>query len=71
MLSTHIGGAAWALASVAVSSALIRLALCALAVHAARKALDPTTDAKTADRVRAHRLAVLRALLNVLKPPWR
>ncbi|MFF2846483.1 hypothetical protein ACFVT5_09130 [Streptomyces sp. NPDC058001] len=71
MPNTDIGGAAWALASVAVSRTLIRLTLCALAVHAARKALDPTPNTKTAARVRAHRLAILRALLNTLKPPRR
>lgn len=54
-------------ASVAVSGALVRLVLAALAVHAARKALSPSTGSKSAERLRAHRLAVLRTLLNGLK----
>ncbi|MEN8651340.1 hypothetical protein ABCR94_12015 [Streptomyces sp. 21So2-11] len=38
-----------------------------LAVHAARKALGASGGSRSADRLRAHRLAVLRELLNGLK----
>lgn len=53
-------------ASALVSGALVRLVLAALAVHATRKALSASAGSKSADRLRAHRLAVLRALLNGL-----
>lgn len=59
----------WLLVSVGsalVSGALVRLVLAALTVHAARKALSASAGSKSADRLRAHRLAVLRALLNGL-----
>ena len=71
MLTVNLGTAAWALASVAVSSALVRLVLGALAAHAVRKALGSADSSESADRLRAHRLAVLRAVLNGLKPPRR
>lgn len=60
-----------AVASVVVSGALVRLILAVLAAHAARKALGPSAGSKAADRLRAHRLAVLRALLNGLRAPRR
>ncbi|MEU8825079.1 hypothetical protein [Streptomyces sp. NPDC048636] len=66
MLVMDMGVAVWALAALAISQGLVRLMLGVLAVHAARKALRPS-----AARDAAHRLAVLRALLNGLKPPWR
>ncbi|MET9514522.1 hypothetical protein [Streptomyces sp. NPDC002994] len=69
MLTITMGAAAWLLASVAVSSAVVRLMLALLAAYAARKALGPSTGSRSADRLRAHRLAVLRALLNGLRPP--
>lgn len=80
------GHAAWALAAAvsvapavyvarrayaAASGSLVRLVLTALAAHAARKALRPSRTSKAADRLRAHRLAVLRALLNALAAPRR
>lgn len=72
MLTTQLAAhAAWVLASVAVSGALVRLILALLAAHAARKALRPSAPSEAADRLRAHRLAVLRALLNGLRTPWR
>jgi hypothetical protein len=55
----------------AASGTLVRLALTVLAAHAARKALRPSRTSKAADRLRAHRLAVLRALLNALATPRR
>ncbi|HWM38331.1 MAG TPA: hypothetical protein VNS49_14560 [Streptomyces sp.] len=64
MRNFDMGVAAWGLAAVAVSSALVRLILGVLAVHAARKLLREPTD-------HAHLLAVLRALLNSLKSPRR
>ncbi|WP_328537985.1 hypothetical protein [Streptomyces sp. NBC_00344] len=59
MLTTHLGVAAWSLAAVAVSNGLVRLALGLITAHAARKALAPSAAPEA-----AHRLAVLRALLN-------
>lgn len=64
MLNFDMSVAAWGLAAVAVSSALVRLILGVLAVHAARKLLREPTD-------HAQLLAVLRALLNSLKSPRR
>jgi ABC-type arginine transport system permease subunit len=64
MLTNTAGAAAWVLASVAVSSALVRLILGVLAAHAARTALRPSNPSES-----AHRLAVLRALLHELKLP--
>ncbi|MFJ2769304.1 hypothetical protein [Streptomyces sp. NPDC087300] len=52
------------LACAAAGHAVVRLVLCALAAHATRRALSPTA---VGTGVRAHRLAVLRALLDVLK----
>lgn len=69
MLAVDVGVAAWGLAAVAVSSAVVRLMLGVLAVHAVRKALRPSDASEPADR--AHRLAVLRALLKGLRTPWR
>lgn len=63
--------AAWVLASVLVSGALVRLILAVVAAHAARKALRPSGGSRAADRLRAHRLAVLRAVLNGLRAPRR
>ncbi|MBT2511302.1 hypothetical protein J7I98_36895 [Streptomyces sp. ISL-98] len=71
MLTITMGAAAWLLASVAVSGAVVRLILGVLAAYAARKALGPSTGSESADSLRAHRLAVLRALLNGLKSPGR
>jgi ABC-type arginine transport system permease subunit len=66
MLTNTAGAAAWVLASVAVSSALVRLILGVLAAHAARTALRPSDPAES-----AHRLAVLRALLKEVKASRR
>ena len=67
MLSTDMDHAAWALASVAISGSVVRLILGVLTAHAARKALGPSDGSKATDRLRAHRLAVLRALLAGLR----
>jgi hypothetical protein len=64
MLPDTMGAAEWVLASIAVSSALVRLILGVLAAHATRKALSPSDPSES-----AHRLAVLRAILNQLRPP--
>jgi len=64
MLDFETGAAAWGLAAVAVSSALVRLVLGVLAVRTARRLLAEPAG-------RAHRLAVLRTLLNGLRPPRR
>jgi hypothetical protein len=66
MLTNPLGAATWVLASAAASSALVRLILGLLAAHAARTALRPSNPSES-----AHRLAVLRALLDELKPPRR
>lgn len=83
MLTVSMGVAVWVLAAVAVSSALVRLILGVLAAHATRKALSARDhsgssgscgacgSAHAHERLHAHRLAVLRALLNGLKPPRR
>ncbi|MEW2396714.1 hypothetical protein [Streptomyces sp. NPDC046862] len=71
MLNIDIGAVAWVPAAVALTSGLVRLILGVLAAHAARKALSPSDTSEAADRLRAHRLAVLRALLNGLKRPRR
>ncbi|WP_327351296.1 hypothetical protein [Streptomyces sp. NBC_01304] len=64
MLTVNMGAAAWAVAGVAVSSALVRLILAVLAAHAARRALRSGDGTRAGDRLRAHRLAVLRALVD-------
>ncbi|MEV8314984.1 hypothetical protein AB0Q95_12480 [Streptomyces sp. NPDC059900] len=71
MLASSTGWALWLLACAAVSRALTRLLLGLLAAHATRKALSqsgvPQGEPKAAERLRAHRLAVLLTLLNGLK----
>ena len=66
MLTIDLGSAAWALAALAGLNGLVRLLFGLLAAHAARKALDSPTPSGggAAERLGAHRLAVLRALLN-------
>lgn len=65
MLSQDIiGDAAWALACVAVINAVVRLALGVLAARVARSVLRASAHSPP-----AHRLAVLRAFLNGLRPP--
>lgn len=59
MLAHTVGAAEWVLVCGAVSSALVRLILGVLAAHAARVALRPSDASQF-----AHRLAVLRALLD-------
>ncbi|QPP08883.1 hypothetical protein G4Z16_23505 [Streptomyces bathyalis] len=73
MLTTQMtaADAVWVLAVVVVSGALVRLILAVVAAHAAGKALEPSADSRAADRLRAHRLAVLRAVLNGLRTPRR
>lgn len=61
MFTPAMGAAAWALACAAVSGAAVRLVLGLLAARAARAALRPSTPTEF-----AHRLAVLRALLDEL-----
>ncbi|MFC8127489.1 hypothetical protein [Streptomyces sp. NPDC057302] len=59
------------LACAAASHALLRLLLGLLAAHATRKALSqsdvPQDGSEAAERLRAHRLAVLLTLLNGLR----
>ncbi|MEW1860082.1 MULTISPECIES: hypothetical protein [unclassified Streptomyces] len=62
MLTPAMGAAAWVLAGAAVSGAAVRLLLGLLAAHAARTALRPAAPSES-----AHRLAVLRALLDELR----
>lgn len=66
MLPTDIDHAAWALASVAISNAAVRLILGVLTARATHMALRPD-DSSGHQRLRAHRLAVLRALLTGLR----
>ncbi|MEU6218543.1 hypothetical protein ABZ845_13640 [Streptomyces sp. NPDC047022] len=67
------GLALYILASAAASGAAVRLLLGILTVYAARKALGhadtPRDDPEAAERLRAHRRSVLRALLNCLRNP--
>lgn len=65
------GSVAWALACVAVCNTVVRLVLGVLAARLARRALGPSADSPAADRLRAHRLAVLRALLAGWRDPRR
>ncbi|MFE6163964.1 hypothetical protein ACFQ7F_34190 [Streptomyces sp. NPDC056486] len=71
MPSSSTGLALCLLACAAVSRALVRLLLGLLAAHATRKALSqsdmPQDESEAAERLRAHRLAVLLTLLNGLK----
>lgn len=71
MLTSSTGLALWLLACTAASRALLRLLLGLLAAHATRKALGqsdtPGDEPEAAERLRAHRLAVLLTLLNGLK----
>ncbi|MEU6676355.1 hypothetical protein [Streptomyces sp. NPDC046853] len=73
MLTTCTGWALWLLACAAASRALTRLLLGLLAAHATRKALSqsdvPRGEPKAAERLRAHRLAVLLTLLHGLQAP--
>jgi len=64
---SEMGRALMLLACVAAGDALVRLILCALAAQATRRALGPSDATTEGDRLRAHRLAVLRALLDVLQ----
>lgn len=71
MPSPSTGLALWLLSCAAASRALVRLLLGLLAAHATRKALSqsdvPPDEPEAAERLRAHRLAVLLTLLNGLK----
>lgn len=71
MLNSSTCLAFWLLACTAASRALLRLLLGLLAAHATRKALSqsdtPRDEPEAAERLRAHRLAVLLTLLNGLK----
>lgn len=59
--------AALAAAGTMLASVIIRIVLCVLAASATRKALeDPVGGQAEADALRAHRLAVLRAILAAL-----
>ncbi len=71
MPTTGMSHVAWALTAIASSSAVARLILVLVTVHAARAALRPTAASKEADRLREHRLAVLQALLNCRRSPRR
>ncbi|MFD4476552.1 hypothetical protein ACFWPU_10620 [Streptomyces sp. NPDC058471] len=72
MLTSSTGCLAlWLMACAAASRALTRLLIGLLAAHATRKALSqpdtPRDEPEAAERLRIHRLAVLRTLLNGLK----
>jgi hypothetical protein len=71
MFATGMDLVVWVLAFGVISKALVRLVLALLAAHAARKALRSSPASMAADRLRAHRLAVLRVLVNGLKFPRR
>ncbi|WP_327393583.1 hypothetical protein OG533_39000 [Streptomyces sp. NBC_01186] len=74
MLTTCMAHTVWtlaSLASLAFSNALVRLLLGLVTAYATRKALGPSAGSKADDRLRAHRLAVLRALLKRADPPRR
>jgi hypothetical protein len=59
--------AALAAAAAALASVIIRIVLCMLAASATRKALEDLAGGHAdADALRAHRLAVLRAILAAL-----
>lgn len=59
--------AALAAAAAALASVITRIVLCMLAVSATRKALEELAGGRAdADALRAHRLAVLRAILAAL-----
>ena len=59
--------AALTVAAAALASVITRTVLCMLAVSATRKALEDLADGQAdADALRAHRLAVLRAILASL-----
>ncbi|MGW5736731.1 MULTISPECIES: hypothetical protein [Streptomyces] len=70
MPTSTTGLALWLLACAGASRALTRLLIGLLAAHATRKALStsdtPPGEPGAAERLRAHRLAVLRTLLNGL-----
>jgi predicted anti-sigma-YlaC factor YlaD len=64
--STELAIAALTAAPV-LAGVIIRIVLCVLAAAATRKALEDPADGKTSsDALRAHRLAVLRAILAAL-----
>jgi hypothetical protein len=73
MPSTSTALALFLLAFAFASGAAVRLLLGILAAYAAVEALDnadtPQEDSDAAERLRAHRRSVLRALLNCLKNP--
>jgi ABC-type sulfate transport system permease subunit len=67
--STELVVTALAAAASVLVSMIIRIVLCALAASATRKALqDFDSEQVDADALRAHRLAVLRAILAALSP---
>jgi hypothetical protein len=65
-LPATLGSAAIVLTLIGVMNALVRLVLCGLAAYATRKALCQTGTEQDGDRIRAHRLAVLQAILTAL-----
>jgi hypothetical protein len=54
--------------SFALTSIVVRLVLCGLAAYGTRAALHDAGRGKEADSIRAHRLAVLREILQSLRP---
>ena len=65
-LPATLGNAAIVLTLIGVIVAFVRLVLCGLAAYATYKALCQTDTEQDGDRVRAHRLAVLQAILTAL-----
>ena|SRR5215469_1030371 len=65
-LPATLGSAAIVLTLIGVSNALVRLVLCGLAAYATCKALCQTGTEQDGDRIRAHRLEVLQAILTAL-----
>jgi hypothetical protein len=65
--STDLAIAGLAAAVATLTGVIIRIVLCVLAASAMRRALEDLPDGQTdAGAVRAHRLAVLRAILTAL-----
>lgn len=66
MALTDVAVAVWILAFAAGGGLAVRLTVVALAAYAAHRALRTAPRTEAGDRIRRHRLAVLRVLLNFL-----
>lgn len=65
--SAELAVAAVAAAAALIASVIVRIVLCTLAASATRKALEDLIGGQTdANALRAHRLAVLQAVLGAL-----